>query len=964
MSLSSLIVQREVASMRQVEEALARQVIYGGDLVTNLLEVARVDEVVLAGLLAESMRLTPAPAGELPRASDEVRSLVPREIALQRTIVPLEVQADGKLILAVAEPLPADLAEQLRFALGMSLEQRAAPAVRVHQALARAYGVPLDRRMMRLIARLGGDTPDAGSTPPPLGFAPAVPEPPRPPSAPPARERTGSSATVVGRLVPKVPGHRITNAGFPAAPAQAAPAPASAPSASQPAAAVALPSMTETQPGPGVLAVAPAPAQAPPAPPTQASVGSQVLAEPSPAPPQTAPSLPGEVRSGLLHRAASMVPRPVRRRRGPITLDLAKREADEATDRDTLLDLFFDFSQQFFDYSALFLVHGDIAEGRDAFGGGASRERVLGIGVPLDMPSLLSSAREKRLSVVAKPPPDGLDAVLLMDLLRMRDSEMAIVPLVVRTRAVALLIGDCGDAGIDRESVPPIVSFSSMVGKAFERIIVRRKLDGFIAGSRDTGVGRVSSSMVPPKAASPAANASSKATPSVSTSEAPKGGPSPAAPVPFVPKRAGASRPPVNTSGMPPPAANVAAVRKISGPPIPREEPDTPGVVHAVVRTSPPAPKATLREPAPSRSSPELEIVEMEVTEVEASEPEEADAARALFEELGWEPREPTPDARMPQSSAVAVAPHRPPAPVAPTEELPSVIVEDLDADLVAMVDRLAAGEVDENSEGELLRQGERAMRAIMSRFPGPVSFSRARLAAMSNPPRASDCGPILRLVARERRVALPFVLERLSASDVEVRGWAAHLVCELPYVEAVPRLVSCLRDADAGVTASAGLALAAIAKTASEPVRDALLTLAHGPTRADRIAAVGAIARLRDASFVPELVRALGDPDDAVVTAAHAALVQLTLQDLGTDARLWIRWWDQNSSKHRIEWLIDALGHDVTELRKSATEELRSLTKEYFGYAGDLPPRDRDRAQQRYRDWWEMEGRSRFRRP
>ena len=92
--------------------------------------------------------------------------------------------------------------------------------------------------------------------------------------------------------------------------------------------------------------------------------------------------------------------------------------------------------------------------------------------------------------------------------------------------------------------------------------------------------------------------------------------------------------------------------------------------------------------------------------------------------------------------------------------------------------------------------------------------------------------------------------------------------------------------------------------------------------------------------------MRALGDSEDAVVAAAHNALVQVTLQDLGTDARLWIRWWEQNSSKHRIEWLIDALGHDVAEIRKGAAEELRALTKEYFGYAGDLPPsRPRSRA-------------------
>ena len=836
--------------MRQVEEALARQVIYGGDLVTNLLEVARVDESVLTVLLAESMRLAPAPAGELPRASDDVRSLVPREIALQRSVVPLEVQVDGKLVLAVAEPLPADLAEQLRFALGMSLEQRAAPAVRVHQALARIYGVPLDRRMLRLIARLGGDSPELGSTPPPLGFSAVASEPAGPPDASSARERTGSTATatVVGRLVPKAPGHRITNAGFPAAPPvpAAAPAPPSGPasaSAGEPAAAASPPPpVVETaQASPPAPAVSPVPPQALPL---------------SPSPPPVAPASPGEVRGHLLQRAVSMVPRPVRRRRGPITLDLARSEADEAADRDALLDLFFDFSQQFFDYSALFLVHGDIAEGRDAFGGGASRERVLGIGVPLDMPSMLSTVREKRLSVIAKPPGDGLDAVLLTDLHRARDSEMAIVPLVVRTRAVALLIGDCGDAGIDRESVQQVVAFSGVVGKAFERIIVRRKLDGFIAGGRESAAGRVSSSMVPPKSAGGAAAVASKATPSAppvaskpppSFSTALASAPPPSftrpapssPPVPFVPKRAAASRAPASTSGLPPPAANVAVVRKIAGPPIPREEPDTPGEVHAVVRTSPPPARVApvSRVPAPSQSSPELEIVELEV-----AEPDEV-SATALFDELGWDGAQ-SPEAGLPPSSAVAVAAHLPPAPVGPVQELPSIIVDDLDADLVAMVDRLASGEVDEAAEGELLRQGERAMRAIMSRFPGPVSFSRARIATANNPPRASDCGPILRLVARERRVALPFVLDRLTAAEAEVRGWAAHLVIELPYVEAIPRLLPCLRDLDASVSASSALALAAIARSAPEPVRDALFSLAHGVTPADRAAAVGAMAR------------------------------------------------------------------------------------------------------------------------
>ena len=38
-TLSSLLVQRNVASMQAVEDAIARQVLYGDDLATNVLEV-------------------------------------------------------------------------------------------------------------------------------------------------------------------------------------------------------------------------------------------------------------------------------------------------------------------------------------------------------------------------------------------------------------------------------------------------------------------------------------------------------------------------------------------------------------------------------------------------------------------------------------------------------------------------------------------------------------------------------------------------------------------------------------------------------------------------------------------------------------------------------------------------------------------------------------------------------------
>jgi Type II secretion system (T2SS), protein E, N-terminal domain len=957
MTLSSFIVSREVATMRQVEEALAHQVIYGGDLATNLLEVAPVDEDALTQVLAEATKLAPAPSGALPVAPAPAQ-LVPAELAVQRGIVPLGLE-DEILVLAVIEPLPTEIEEQLMFALGLAIDQRVAPAVRVHEAIARLYGLPLDRRMRRLVARLSGDPVPAGTTPVPTPargvmaarrspVSPAIEaEPPSPPAAVPVA-RIALAADRVERRAASV--------------ATAASSPGGAPVRHRPS-----PIFPATQPSARAFdAIAAVVAAAEPSPPRKAQAAPvrdpRATDVSRPDPPMT--PVVAERGPGLLQREIPPSVRPARRRRGPITLAAAHREADELSDRDVLLGLFFDFSRQFFDYAALFLVHGDIAEGRDAFGAGATRERVLGIGVPLDLPSVLATARAQRKPVVATAPADGLDAVLLADLQRPRDGRMAVVPVVVRNRVVALLLGDCGDASVERDGLQQVAALSAVVGKALERIIVRRKIEGL--------------ALPPGRSSDPAALAASP--PGPDGSNAPPSQPSQPPPIR------------VAVSEMPPPPANVVTVRRVSGPPIPREEPEElhatlpPG--HPLAQTfrsagnglpagaeglagsyvpSPPPPAVEIapqpaerpREPAavPPPAAPDAD----EPLPADVPIDEELDA-RALFDMLGWETGAEEPE-RAPPSSAMAVPPHLPPlGHAAPPEALPSVIV-DIDQELAAIVDRVVSGDADESAEGELLRQGERAMKVIMARFPGPVTVDRARVASAVSPPRASECGPILRLVARERRVALPFVIARLGDPDPDTRGWATHLLCELPYAEAIPRALERLCDSDACTRASAAHAIAAVSKVLPDLTRDAVKELARAPAAAERAAAMRAIARLRQSSLVPELIGGLDDGDERVVAAAHEALVQVTCQDLGSSPRVWLKWWEDNGSRHRIEWLIDALAHDVSEIRRAAGQELRAITREYFGDSSDLPPRDRDRTRQRYRDWWITEGRARFRR-
>jgi type II secretion system (T2SS) protein E len=958
-SLSSLIVQREVATIRQVEEALARQVVYGGDLATNLLEVARLDESTLTRLVADLAKLPAVEPGALPKPQASVRALVPSEMAAQRGLVPLAVENE-KLILAVSERLPADVEEQLSFALGMPIEQRLALSVRIREALATAYDLPLERRMQRLVARLAGlDTGGTGSMPPVLGPPPAVAEPPRPPSDPP---RMGSATP--GRFTDRAEGpsggpkRYRTSQGFLAPPKPLPPEAVTA---------VAHPKVPETG---------------------DPSKTGELGAEPATRLHHS--TLPVRAyesdRPTLLQRSVATM-RPTRRRRGPITLEVAKKELDSSPDRDALLELFFEFARQFFDYTAIFIVHGDIAEGRDAFGVGASRERVLGIGVPLDLPSLLATARDRKKPVTARPSAEGLDAVLLGDLERKTRGLVLVVPVVVRTRAVALLLGDCGDGGVDPQSVGEVVQFSGAVGHAFERLIVRRKLEGFMADTAKAGVGRVNPAQVEAKPA-PSAPSSRPPSPARSPAPAPARSPSPApvrAPAPprlpsIASSPLASSSPPTpsppspegwipfdvqipeenETSAAldeayskvptPPPPPNVLRVRRPSGPPIPREEPDE---RQGKGRRTPRPPAIEIGPSSPPQEP--MDAVDAILDDL-ANElpvpagPAEEDTVVVMVEES---------DAYAPAAMSVSVPPHLPPSSKSPTHpELPSVIV-DVDPEFRSLVDRFLKDPRDEQAHAELLRKGELAMPAIMERFPGPLLVDRARID--HGPPRVSDCGPVLRLVAGQRRVALPFVLARLDDRDPDQRYWATFLLTELAYPEAFPALVRRLLDEDARTRRVARLAARAIANQDPQIVVDALARVTIGENVQARLGAIQALGDLLEARAVPVLIRSLEDPD--LAAAALGALKRVTCQDFGDNTKKWAAWWAANSSKHRVEWLIDALAHEVSEIRRAAGDELKALTKEYFGYSPELPKRERERAEQRYRDWWVTEGRERFRR-
>jgi hypothetical protein len=897
----------------------------------------------------------------LPAPTPQARALVPEDVAARRLVIPLAVE-DDRLVLAVSEPLGADVIEELSFALGVRIDERIAPSVRIREALARVYAVPLERRMARLVGRLAGVDPTVPNSLPPLSG-------PRPANAP-----------LVGALVHDIP--RLNPPGMP------------------------------------VLGSLHFPD----------SRGS--LEEKKP-PPRTSSSADVKAVLPQLLRESKGTP-DATRRRGPVTMQQVTDELAEIKDRESLLRLFFDFARQFFEYSALFVAHGDIAEGRDAFGTGSPRERVLALGVPLDIPSILRTARERAAPVCAYPAAGGLDGVLMGDLKRDVRFQVLVVPIVVRSRVVAFFVADNGSTGVDPASQGEVIAVAALVGREFERLIVRIKLQGFTGEAavqerrvdprrvaakprrsgpeaREAAVAAleqvIAASVAPP---APAENAPPITQPLLPTpvSERPGAfrrssipGPAPVpAPVvdepmprtsktlpgfqsptaeeiaevtekvppvtfaePHVPPPAAPIDPaPVDTldSGFEPlseraralageftpPPPQAAAVHRPSGPPIPREETGEEAssvLVPRVERISSRPPPADLRQARLLR---------------------EIDALTASFVHAPPSSRGGPPPSSARGGQAVTVPPHRPPSSRLMEEALPSVIVDE-----AVKIDRLAASFVanpsDERAEAELLRLGQLAMPSIMKHFPGPITITRATLD--DSWPRVSECGPILRLIAGQRRVALPFVLARIDDPETETRFWATYLLTELPYAEAIPAVVGRLFDDSKRVRRAARLVAHVLGQTVAAPLVAELDRIVRDPKASSgrRVVTLDALGEMRDALVVPVLFGVLADEDEDVGLAARKALLLVTRQDFGRDTKKWLAWWQANASRHRVEWLIDALTHDVPAHRRAAGQELKAVTEQYFGYYDDLPRKDRERAQQKYREWWKSEGVARFRR-
>ncbi len=215
------------------------------------------------------------------------------------------------------------------------------------------------------------------------------------------------------------------------------------------------------------------------------------------------------------------------RLRGPLLPRTITELLGEAANRDEILAAFFAFARQFFDYTALFVVQDDLAEGRESSGPGAPTAEVERIALALDVANLYADVRRLGVGRVSDLAQREADRALAAQLRRPADAPCAVLPLTIRRRVVLILHGDRSGDALALEDLPELLGVLPRVSEAFERLILRRK------------VGRAGETQLPDAGAALTAPAIPRAAPvpraAVPTSPAPTAPATPALTAPATP---------------------------------------------------------------------------------------------------------------------------------------------------------------------------------------------------------------------------------------------------------------------------------------------------------------------------------------------------------------------------------------------------------------------------------------------
>ena len=182
MKLGTLLLRNAAIGLSQLEAALRNQVLYGGRLGTNLVELGYIDLEMLSAYLAELSGFPIATPTLLDQADPSLLEKLGAEDAHRLRAIPLGMLADGNVAVGLVVPTEGEAIDYLQAKLEAHVVPYVVPELRALYYLEKLFGLPRRARFVR--------------TGRPLGAAPPAPEPPEI-DRPAERRRTQPAAGMV-----------------------------------------------------------------------------------------------------------------------------------------------------------------------------------------------------------------------------------------------------------------------------------------------------------------------------------------------------------------------------------------------------------------------------------------------------------------------------------------------------------------------------------------------------------------------------------------------------------------------------------------------------------------------------------------------------------------------------------------------------------------------------------------------
>jgi len=967
-------------SVTHVEQALQRQVIHGGDLATNLLELSMIDEVVLADYLGRVVRMPVYPAEYLLSVDPGVIKMIPWQVANDRRVVPVRVHGDT-MVVAAAGPVPKGALDEVSFLLGVEVVPNLVVEFRLAMALNRYYGIPMPARMAALQRKLSPDfVPDQRPVVPPTtggislitpGAAPATPPPAVEKGPQAARQRPDvtdrvvveSSRTARSRdeesTLKFITGTRDSTNRF-----------------------LSVWKAGEEMEDRAAAEASFAPAPAAPA----VELDREATVSEAPDGVQSDPA------GGEIHEGITSIPAPQLVRRST-----ALEMLDRSTGRDEIIEVFLGFASQAFEFSVLLVVHGRTAQGRHLVARGGPVLPAEFISVPLDAGGMFEAVHTTCGYHLGPPGTTAVEEDFFRVLGREEPRSCALIPVVLRGRVLMLFYGDSGQRGVKANRVANLADFVRSVSGAFERLLLRQKYGQYTKKTEgEKAAGKVLPEQAKPESRRKDFSAWAAADDAIGAAGWPEPArssiPSPAAP-PEVPGRSEEEPDAVATSPTVPapdpescgrggdqpvsqprpaqPPVRMIPPAVIVSPPAPRPpEPASRGAV----ATTPSVPCERVTEPAPadaeipertwSVSNPDPELVRRVETIVVRTSPsfEPSDTSTKKVVDIAEISR-----ASSARGAGVASDPSAAPEPGHDVRVPPSTVASgsvriEMPEEIERLVERVVTrGSYDQVAADLLVGIGDDAIRELVRHFPGPLNYDRYQETARLR--KVGQHGPLLKTLNLFGKRAGPHLVPLLDGFDSEMRFYAVFLFSEIDYPEALSSLSRRLFDNDRQIRV---LAMDVMRRFASYPeyrwaVQEtaAILTSSSSSLEKKRMAAE-ALGELQDPVAIRALAEMLGSVDGVLAERCQRALVRITFNDFGFSERRWLAWWQANRNQHRIEWAVNSMNHRVEDIRRAAVDELRRMVGGAVEWPrGPLDHKQRREVRRRCLQWWEREGRA-----